>query len=140
MTVPDGSRPGVILYGIASGSMRPTLAPDEAVLVAPCAPRDLRAGDLVVVKRPGGPVCHRFLRRRAGNLLMHGDNAWHPDAPVPETALVGRVTTILAPGGRSRPAGSRLAGLARLAGRRLKRSAHGFWLSLPPRARRMQNV
>ncbi len=114
--------PKFLAFGIVSGSMRPAVNPGEAVLVAPCAPAELRPGDLVVVKRPGGPVCHRFLRRRAGKLFTQGDNAWSADAPVPENALIGKVGSILAPGGKSRSApgtGARLAGIYRILGRRL---------------------
>ncbi len=115
-----------LAFGIVSGSMRPVVNPGETVLVVPCPPAELRPGDLVVVRRPGGPVCHRFLRRAAGLLVTQGDNTWRADAPVPENALVGRVVSILAPGGRNRPAPrgtSRLAGLARILGRRLKWTA-----------------
>lgn len=110
-----------MVFGIISDSMRPTLRPGDGVLVAPCAPRDLRAGDLVVVRRPGGPVCHRFLRRRGGRLVTQGDNAWRTDRPAPEEALVGRVVSILSPAG-NRPAGARQrwSGLALILGRRLK--------------------
>lgn len=109
-----------MVFGIVSDSMRPTLRPGDGILVAPCAPRDLRAGDLVVVRRPGGPVCHRFLRRNGNRLVTQGDNAWRTDRPVPENALVGKVVSILSPeGGRTTGARDRWGGLVRILGRRL---------------------
>ena len=114
---------GIRVFGIVSDSMRPTLAAGEAVLVEPCATRNLRAGDLVVVRRPGGPVCHRFLRCSAGLLHTQGDNRWRADAPTPEEALIGKVISVLSARGKGRSVSgprARLTGLARLLGRRLK--------------------
>lgn len=71
---------------------------DEAVL-DPCDWRDLKAGDLIALSTPAGPVLHRFIGRRRGLLLTKGDRAPAFDRLTPPEALLGRVGGIVR-GGR----------------------------------------
>lgn len=56
---------------VMSGSMAPTLAPGDVVVVRPVAAADLRAGDVVLVDDPDLPGelrMHRIVAVRAGGL------------------------------------------------------------------------
>jgi hypothetical protein len=57
----------------------------------------LSTGDVVAfVGASGGRVAHRVLGRccRSGDYLTVGDASTRKDAPVPETAMIGRVVTV----------------------------------------------
>lgn len=110
------------LYGVVADSMRPTLDPGDAVIVEHCASARLRRGDIVLVRRGDGVVCHRLLRRRRGRLHTQGDNRWRPDPPADETALAGRVVSRIRPGhppARLDGFAARWRGMLRLLMRRL---------------------
>jgi signal peptidase len=78
-----GWTPRVVL----SGSMLPSLAPGDVVLVGPVSdPRSLATGRLAVVRddaRAGGSYVHRVVRREpGGNLVTRGDANRVEDRPV----------------------------------------------------------
>ena len=92
---------------------------DEAVL-EPCPWNRLRAGDLVALRSPEGPVLHRFLAIRTKKdgvrLLTKGDRAKHFDPIHPPTDLLGRVKGIVRNGRlKLRPRGIPLRELPALA-------------------------
>ncbi|HUT25764.1 MAG TPA: S24/S26 family peptidase, partial [Sumerlaeia bacterium] len=82
-------------------SMRPFLRDGDVVEIAPATISGLRRGDVAAVAaspdEDAGPgseddlIVHRFVRREGARLVLQGDACPAPDAPVPESALLGRV-------------------------------------------------
>ena len=82
-------------------SMRPCLRDGDVVEIAPAGVAGLRRGDVVAVaaaqSKGGGPdagsdlIVHRLLRREGAALVLQGDACPAADAPVPDSALLGRV-------------------------------------------------
>lgn len=96
-----GGRAWVRIEGV---SMKPLLVPGDHVMVEPPCGM-LSRGDVVVLAgpqaHPGRPaplLTHRVHRVEATNggrwLRTKGDCTWGWDSPVPEAAIIGRVTAI----------------------------------------------
>ena len=87
-----------IRFTVPTGSMYPTLAPGDQVIVRAARAADLRPGDIVVVKAGDGAraawVAHRLIARRAASLVTKGDNCAAADAPWTEAQLVGSVIAV----------------------------------------------
>jgi phage repressor protein C with HTH and peptisase S24 domain len=76
----------------ASGdSMHPTIRDGESVIVEPCDPASLRAGEVVLTRAPRGLTAHRIVRITPDAITTRGDNALRSDPPLPPAAVVGRV-------------------------------------------------
>jgi hypothetical protein len=85
------------------GSMGRTIPTDASVLVAQAAtPR--RGQGWAYCDRSGGIVVHRDRRHTDAGHVLQGDTRAHPDAPVPDEQLIGRVTAVRR-GGRVRSVG-----------------------------------
>lgn len=74
---------------VASWSMYPTLCKGDCLELGPAEP--LQVGDLVVFRRPAGPVCHRLITQQGSLLLTKGDACSGP----PEQVLLGDVLGIV---------------------------------------------
>ncbi len=89
---------GTLYFDVAGQSMWPFLRGVERVVVRPVKIADLRRGDLVVFRRDGRVVCHRF----AGVIRRHGqdflsarpDTTWRPVDFFDAANLFGRVVGI----------------------------------------------
>ncbi|AFH66212.1 S24/S26 family peptidase [Paenibacillus caseinilyticus] len=96
-------------------SMFPLIREGSRCTISPVRPCDLRPGDIVLFRGAGGELIgHRYYgRNEAGLLLFRGDANVRFDAPVPDEALLGRLTAIRRGGSLYRPD----EGLCRLWGR-----------------------
>jgi len=76
---------------VSGGSMRPLLAPGAVLVVKPCAPADLRVGDIVVARSSAGRVvAHRLVARHGDVFVLRGDALGADDPPVGPTDILGR--------------------------------------------------
>ena len=89
--VPEG---GVLRLSVTSNSMRPLLRPGDMVVAEVIAPGALQCGDIVVVRRDGELITHRFIMAGAQGWRTRGDNACGPDPAVAAQMIVGRGVTI----------------------------------------------
>ena len=84
---------GSVSFVITTGSMLPTLAPGDRVIVRGIAARDVRLGDIVVAQVGDVRRVHRAIARRVENgtvsLVTRGDNSARADDPWCETQLLG---------------------------------------------------
>lgn len=82
---------------VQSGSMSPAIGVGDLVVISPCAPSDVRAGDVVCYRSEGRSICHRVISIDATNqtLLVKGDANAGPDAPVPFGSIAGKVSANL---------------------------------------------
>ena len=91
----QGRSPAFLLrLRVRGGSMVPLLRPGDVVWVEPVTPSALKRGDLIVVQRQGTWVTHRLVARQGGKWQVKGDNLRHPDPPVTDEAVLGRVVAI----------------------------------------------
>lgn len=85
------------VYTVASGSMQPTIAIGDIVVVVPLKSGDvIRMGDIVSYRDkqvPGLILTHRVIAIDSphGRLITKGDNTTHADIPIRRAQLVGRV-------------------------------------------------
>jgi signal peptidase I len=104
---------------ITSGSMRPLLVEGDEVLVEPVLFRQLRAGDVILLREPAGLLTHRFQGMAHGRLLTRGDRNLAADPPAQLGQLLGRVVARRRDGylwdWRNAPQQWRLRGVARVA-------------------------
>ncbi|MCZ8522140.1 S24/S26 family peptidase [Paenibacillus caseinilyticus] len=77
-------------------SMFPLIRGGSRCTFSPLRPEDLRPGEIVLFRGAGGELIgHRYYGRTAdGSLLCRGDANVRFDAPVPGSALLGRLTAI----------------------------------------------
>ncbi|MDV2496321.1 MAG: nucleotidyltransferase family protein [bacterium] len=79
-------------------SMGRTIHHGELIEVAPCQPKDLRAGTIVFYQRDGRPVAHRIIRRQKGNatltFILRGDTLRGGVEVIPAEDILGRVTAV----------------------------------------------
>lgn len=90
-------------------SMEPTI-PNGTRVRIDFGPRvEANEGDVVVVTTRTGYMIHRVVacwhRGRTRYVLTRGDGRWMPDAPVPDSELVGLVREIEGPEGWAPPPG-----------------------------------
>lgn len=85
-----------------SGSMLPTIRMNEdTVVVIPCEVKDVRVGDIVLMRKPdtsAGVLLHRLFRIKDGKLVTLGDNMRQPDREETADLLLGRAVSITGPG------------------------------------------
>lgn len=77
---------------VAGDSMAPLLHDGDIVRVK--AGAEPRFGDVVVAAAAGALVIHRVVGRRAGLIVLRGDNSALPDDPIEQEAVMGRVTAV----------------------------------------------
>ena len=83
---------GMTVELVAQGSsMRPLFPPGATVRVRPATIADVRLGDVVLVADGEQLVAHRLMRVGAGGIVTRGDSLPAEDAPLPATAVSGRV-------------------------------------------------
>jgi len=86
-------------------SMRPTIYDGDELLVEAVDPREVTAGNVVMVFTEGGIRVHRLVscdRSGDGEYLLRGDALDSCDAPVREEELLGRVVSAFRKGRRLR--------------------------------------
>jgi signal peptidase I len=97
------SRNTAVRFTVTGDSMRPFLAGGETVLLRRVLPAEIRRGDLLLCRQAGQAggrlLLHRVvrIRRRTGLpalIQTQGDALRTPDAPVPESQVVGRVSAV----------------------------------------------
>ena len=76
-------------------SMEPSLPPGTTLRVEPCAPEDLRLGEVAVYRGDGGRLfSHRVLWKRGKeegmSLFMKGDSLRRADGFIPGPSVLGR--------------------------------------------------
>lgn len=80
-------------------SMWPAIQPGDRIILSPCRPADLTAGDVVATRRDGGFVVHRIteIKRDSAFILFRtrGDASMASDQWVTEMDLAGQVTSIM---------------------------------------------
>lgn len=91
---------GLRLYSVQSGSMAPALHKGDLVLDARAKIAQLKPGDVASYLSPSIPgtvITHRVVHvdYAAGTVLMRGDNAPRPDAPVAGRYLIGRTLKVI---------------------------------------------
>ena len=87
--------PGAFRFEARGRSMLPFIRHGDDLVVEAFGHRPPQAGDVVLLRGPGGAArVHRLVHRLPdGGWLAHGDGLRHPDPPVSEADLLGRVTT-----------------------------------------------
>lgn len=82
------------LWFVARGtSMGRTIPTGSSVLVAQFT-RPRRGQVWAYCDQAGGLVVHRYLRHTGAGHVLQGDTRIHPDAPVQDAQLIGRVTAV----------------------------------------------
>lgn len=82
----------VVTPRVASWSMYPTLCPGDRLELSQAGTP--RAGDLLVFRRPSGPVCHRLVARHDTLLLTKGDACSGPPEQVLPQDVLGIVVAV----------------------------------------------
>ncbi len=93
--------------------MAPTIRPGDCLRVL--LGTEARVGQVVVARTDSGLVVHRLIARRGDRLVLRGDNAPRADAPIAASAVLGHVSAVERPDGRTRRLdmpGSRIVALA----------------------------
>jgi hypothetical protein len=72
-------------------SMYPTIRDGDTVEIAPCDPATLMPGDIVLAATTRGLTMHRIVRISNVDIVIRGDNALSPDAPVAPGDIIGRM-------------------------------------------------
>jgi len=79
---------------VTGDSMYPLIRKGDIVLVRILSPDKLSLGDIVVFRRGGEYVTHRFLEDDGMTILTKGDNSVFPDARIDKEAVFGEVFQI----------------------------------------------
>lgn len=79
---------------VVGDSMYPMLQADDAIWVAPASCKELRRGDLIVLRQAGGLVTHRVVHRGPEGWRTKGDNRLGLDPPFGEQEILGCVVAI----------------------------------------------
>jgi len=85
---------GYEIYEVISGSMEPSIPVGSVVYVSATAPEDVKEGEVIAFTDEGSVVTHRVRENRfvVGEFITKGDaNAQEDLAPIPYSALIGRV-------------------------------------------------
>jgi signal peptidase I len=84
----------IIRLNVTSNSMYPLIRKGDFVIVQATPANNLSMGTIIVFRRDGELITHRFLKDDAGTVLTKGDNSLLPDAPVNKGAILGKVIQI----------------------------------------------
>ncbi|MGH9591558.1 MAG: signal peptidase I [Bryobacteraceae bacterium] len=89
---------GAVHLRVFGGSMMPWVRPGDILTVRHVEPARLHPGDIILYFRAGRMFVHRLLRvyRKGGRLffLAKGDAMPRADAPVEESGVLGRISTV----------------------------------------------
>src|SRR4051794_6772491 len=94
---------GLCWIPIQGDSMWPSLRSGDLAAVEPLA-EEPRPGEVVLARFAQALVVHRVRRCDGDTCVLHGDNAWAEDPPLPRARVLGRVGLVrrggevLAPG------------------------------------------
>ncbi|MCZ8516485.1 signal peptidase I [Paenibacillus filicis] len=85
-------------------SMLPLIRTGNICRFEPVHPIELQRGDIILFQADTGIlVGHRYLERKWMNdqwmVICKGDSNLHPDAPVPEESIIGKMVSIRKPSG-----------------------------------------
>jgi signal peptidase I len=95
------ARDGLAWVTAASSSMAPLIQPGDGLRVAPLGAGRARVGTIVVYRRDAKLVVHRVMAAGRDGLVTRGDALEEADPPVDWSRVVGRVSAIRTPGGRT---------------------------------------
>jgi hypothetical protein len=85
---------GLLRLTVSGRSMAPLLLPGDILWFEGISTADLQPGDLVLVRRAGEMVTHRFLYADGSGWHLKGDACSFPDAAFTEDALIGRAVIL----------------------------------------------
>jgi signal peptidase len=88
------------MLAVQTASMRPLIAPGDAVFVRSVAASTLQDGDVVSYKSPANPrrtITHRIIAidHTAKTLNTKGDAAPRPDTAINQSQLIGKVSLVV---------------------------------------------
>jgi len=90
---------GRLRFAALGASMVPTIFPGDVLIVRRETARSARCGDVVLCSRAGRFCAHRLVAKREQDgrlsLVTRGDALRENDAPLAESELLGRVTTVI---------------------------------------------
>jgi len=75
-------------------SMHPVIRSGDYVQVVPCAPSELRRGDIILASTGRGLTAHRIVRFSRRGIITRGDNSLRSDPPVDPASVLGRVAEV----------------------------------------------
>ena len=76
------------------GSMWPSVPARSQIEVEPCAPAELRVGQLAAFEHRGQVIVHRVLRITPEGIHFRGDNLDQPDGVVAASQVLGRARVV----------------------------------------------
>jgi Peptidase S24-like len=81
---------------VTGSSMLPSILPGDVLTVQRLGSNEVRAGDVVVIRRNGRLFAHRLIGHcgRVPQPITRGDSLSRSDAPVPAEEFLGRITSI----------------------------------------------
>jgi signal peptidase I len=86
---------GEVRFRATGISMMPAIWPGDILTIRQCGMADLQLGQIVLYRRGKELVAHRVTRIHDNLLTTRGDSICHEDSPVPESAIVGQVVSIV---------------------------------------------
>ena len=86
---------GEVCLRVTGASMIPAVWPGDVVTVRRCDVAELQPGQIVLSRRGGRLVAHRITFIRGDLVTTRGDSLQHDDPPIDESAVVGRVMSLV---------------------------------------------
>ena len=97
---------GGVRLRVFGTSMVPGILPGDIISVQHAGPSEICPGEIVVYARDGRLIIHRVVESGGSDseslLVTRGDRLFRNDAAVSSSELLGRVTSVQTPDGRSR--------------------------------------
>jgi signal peptidase I len=81
-------------FRVEGDSMHPVIRSGDYVRVVPCAPSELRCGDVILAVTGRGLTAHRIVRISERAIITRGDHSLHADPPVEPGNVVGRIAEV----------------------------------------------
>ena len=95
---------GIKLLSVQSGSMVPTFAHGDALVIKPINHKSLQPGDIVSYRTSvtGAIISHRIMsfNQATKSFITEGDHNAYPDDPVSSSQIVGQAVAYLPAAGR----------------------------------------
>jgi hypothetical protein len=85
---------GLLRLTVSGRSMAPSLLPGDTIWVEGITAVELQPGDLVLARREGDMVTHRFLFADRSGWHLKGDACSLPDTAFPAEAIIGRAVLV----------------------------------------------
>jgi signal peptidase len=88
------------ILGVQTGSMVPTFAPGDALVVKPVKTNTLRIGDIISYQsqlQTSAVISHRIVAidTKGRTITTLGDHLRQPDTPIPVNAVLGKAVVLL---------------------------------------------